>query len=523
MSKTTFQTLFRAKEFVTLSGRRRRNIVILSLVTLSTFLSVGFALGGLNYLAKKLDDPFVKQLSFQANKKITGVDNSEAIKTVQSWSDEFQFNAKNVTMYGPTFNRFLDVDGKPQRRFKGRGMSAQNPVLKDLLGSDNLSWFSPTANLMAEMDDALIRIILKESFLEKHGFDALDPPSYIRIFRPGLEPRQVPVLAVVKELPDKANYVLSHNAWLALTTTEGTIPKTLGNELLVYVKGLSKSNEAQIHQELRQEAQKANIAVESIYTVPGKSITEPSRWSPRNEAIVNISMPRGDTSNYQLAAALGTYLEGKSGMVLYPWGSIDQYKLEGGEKYFENMTVYFNDLKQVEPFTEKLIAEFDAGRGIEVDLSSLKNKDNLRLFSGLAKILAVFLIAFSVLSITTFVNSLISSHFQKIQKNLGTLKAFGLSTGALISAYARISLTFVVISASAGYLVALALGLVGTMRLVMMATGLPLDKDAIYFDLFNVESALTFIVIVATSFLFVWLNLRKMLKNTPGELIYGRV
>ena len=29
------------------------------------------------------------------------------------------------------------------------------------------------------------------------------------------------------------------------------------------------------------------------------------------------------------------------------------------------------------------------------------------------------------------------SHFQKIQKNLGTLKAFGLSTSALISAYAR--------------------------------------------------------------------------------------
>ena len=45
-----------------------------------------------------------------------------------------------------------------------------------------------------------------------------------------------------------------------------------------------------------------------------------------------------------------------------------------------------------------------------------------------------------------------------------------------------------VISASAGYLVDLALGLVGTMRLVMMATGLRLDKGAIYFDLFNVES-----------------------------------
>ena len=38
--------------------------------------------------------------------------------------------------------------------------------------------------------------------------------------------------------------------------------------------------------------------------------------------------------------------------------------LIGGEKYLENMTVYFSEPKQVEPFTEKLIAEFGAGRGL---------------------------------------------------------------------------------------------------------------------------------------------------------------
>lgn len=527
MSHTSFQSLFRAKEFATLSGRRKRNLAVLSVVTLLTFLSVGFALGGLAYLSEKLNDPFVRQLSFQANTKVTGVPNSDAVETVKSWSDMFDFNEQDVRMYGPTYNRFETADSQPIRSYRGRSMSKGDPVLEDLCDPNNVVWKSdktPTPKELVEgMDDANIRIIVTRDMLFKHGYNIEAPPSYLRIERPGDRPWQVPLLAVVKKLPDRAAYILTHNAWLALEGVPSSIYVGGSDQLYVHFEGLQNAQaKNQLLNALKAEVGTCGIPVSRYTWRNGTTNAERSRWTPRKEDVLEMQLERGSGAHFRLADALREFFKANQGTPLYAWGGKGGTRIpdeEGADK-FKNMSVYFNSLEKVTPFSERITTEFER---VEVDLSSIENKDSLRLFSGLALILAIFLIGFSVLSITTFVNSLISAHFQRIQRNLGTLKAFGLSTKVLMRAYARISLVFVLISTAFGFVMALGIGMAGTMRLMIQAARLPLAPNVLYFDLFNNQSVITFVVIVITSYFFVRINLSRLLKYTPGELIYDRV
>ncbi len=527
MSQTTFQSLFRAKEFATLSGRRKRNLAVLSVVTLLTFLSVGFALGGLAYLSEKLNDPFVRQLSFQANNKVTDVPNSEAKTTVKGWSELYNFKEQDVRMYGPTFNRFKTADGQPIRSYRGRSMSKGDPVLEDLCAPGNVVWKSEKTpkprDLVEGMDDANIRIIVTRAMLVKHGYKPDDPPSYLRIVRPGDRPWQVPLLAVVKKLPDRAAYILTHNAWLALEGVPSSIYVEASDQLFVHFEGLRDDvAKNQLLNALKKEVSKSGIAVDRYTWRNGTMNVERSRWTTRDEDVLELQLQRGTRAHFDLANKLTSFFQANQGTPLYAWGGKGGVRIpdqEGADK-FKNMSVYFNSLEKVTPFAERLTAEYEK---VEVDLSSIENKDSLRLFSGLAYILAIFLIGFSILSITTFVNSLISAHFQRIQRNLGTLKAFGLSKKVLMRAYARISLVFVLISTAVGFVVAMGIGSAGTMRLMIQAARLPLAPNVLYFDLFNAESAITFVVIVIASYFFVRINLNRLLKYTPGELIYDRV
>ena len=527
MSQHNFQSLFRSKEFITLSGRRRKNIAILSLVTFFTFLSVGFSLGGLAFLSDKLDDPFVRQLSFQANQEVTGQPNTQTISTVKSWATDFKFDPNNVRMYGPTFNSFFDINNKELRRMRGRSISQANPVLVDLLKSKNIVWKSPREDgkLIDQMDDAQIRIIVTADLLQMHGYDPSNPPSFLRIYRQGAEPWQAPLLAVVKRLPDRSAYVLSHNAWLCLEGVPGMIESEKSDKLFLHFDALPSSNKPQLLSELKKAIISTGIGVDR-YTWREKSQnTKSSFWTTRGDEILELSMVGSQHSNYELARKIQPFLSKNKGIALFEWGSKDGLRISNSvaADNYENMTVYFQKqggLEQVPLFAEKLVNTFEK---VAVDLSSIENKSSMRLFSGLAHILAIFLIAFSILSITTFVNSLISSHFQRIQRNLGTLKAFGLSKKILIRAYARISLIFVLLSTTIGFLLAMGTGLTGAMRLIIQVAGLPVANQELYFSLLNIESGVTFGVIVIVSYFFVRLNLRRLLKYTPGELIYDRV
>ena len=156
---------------------------------------------------------------------------------------------------------------------------------------------------------------------------------------------------------------------------------------------------------------------------------------------------------------------------------------------------------------------------LEIDMRIIESKKNFDLFDKLANLLSLALIFFSIFSMVLYITNLIVSHISKNKKNLGTLKAFGLSNNNIILIYSAISIALITISCIISFFIS---ALIGNMLVGLIAQ---------YFEIGDASSlnyisypehvlAAFFIVLPSVAIYFkLWWNLRG---NTPGDLIYGR-
>ena len=153
-------------------------------------------------------------------------------------------------------------------------------------------------------------------------------------------------------------------------------------------------------------------------------------------------------------------------------------------------------------------------------MNIIDSKNNFDLFNKLAVLLSYVLIAFSILSLVLYITNLIISHISKNKKNLGTLKAFGLSNNYIIFIYSSISITMVALAFIISYFVAYFLG---DMLINLIAEWQKIGDAGTslkYISYPLKELSIFFILIPSIIISFkLWLQLRKA---TPGDLIYER-
>ena len=180
------------------------------------------------------------------------------------------------------------------------------------------------------------------------------------------------------------------------------------------------------------------------------------------------------------------------------------------EKAF--ISVYFNDLDVIREFEIFVKDNFN----VSIEMSQINAKENFNAVSLLANILSWSMIVFAIICIILFIVNLLQSYFQKVKRNLGTFKAFGISNAELISVYVLIMIATVcaatVMSLSLTYFVEVLLNLVGIMK----------DGTFGYLDLWSIKTLCSIIIILAASISTVYLVMNKLLKTTPGNLIYDR-
>jgi hypothetical protein len=149
-------------------------------------------------------------------------------------------------------------------------------------------------------------------------------------------------------------------------------------------------------------------------------------------------------------------------------------------------------------------------------MSQINAKENFNEVSIMANILSWTMIVFAIVCIILFIINLLQSYFQKVKRNLGTFKAFGISNYELIVIYVLIMATTilcaVVISLSATWIIELLLPLLGV------------QKDAAfgYLALWNSKTLFSVIIIVAAALTTVYWVMHRQLRATPGDLIYDR-
>ena len=113
------------------------------------------------------------------------------------------------------------------------------------------------------------------------------------------------------------------------------------------------------------------------------------------------------------------------------------------------------------------------------------------------------------------INACLQPYFQKVKRNIGTFKAFGMNGRELVLVYVLLLIMMVVAA------VVIALLLTWALQGVLPQMGI--EKDGFnYLSLWRITTYVATIVIILATVCTVVLVMARMLSQTPGDLIYDR-
>ena len=182
---------------------------------------------------------------------------------------------------------------------------------------------------------------------------------------------------------------------------------------------------------------------------------------------------------------------------------------------------FHNDsINKIKDFNKILISQYRDGKNfLKIDLSIINSKKNFDIIKDLVELLSKAIYFLSLLSIFLYLWNLIVNHINSNKKNLGTLKAFGLSNFTIVGIYSFISITMIVISLMVAFLVSFFLG----QNIMDFLTNiLNLDNLSEMKFLSEEIKDLFLIFIVIPTFILVLMIYNKLNGQTPGDLIYER-
>ena len=153
---------------------------------------------------------------------------------------------------------------------------------------------------------------------------------------------------------------------------------------------------------------------------------------------------------------------------------------------------------------------------IQIEMSQINAKENFNSVSVMANILSWAIVVFSILCIILFIVNLLQSYFQKVKRNLGTFKAFGISNSELIRIYVLIMAATIIAA------VLIAFASVYVVQLILPLFGVLKDGTFNYLSVWSMKTLYAVVIIMICSVSTVYLLMSKLLSATPGDLIYDR-
>jgi ABC-type lipoprotein export system ATPase subunit len=201
-------------------------------------------------------------------------------------------------------------------------------------------------------------------------------------------------------------------------------------------------------------------------------------------------------------------------------------EMENTNPRLDRMMIHFNKLDKVEEFAKFL--ETTKYNYLRMDMAKIMSMKNYNYVANLTTGIIIFLIALSVYFISYFVASVIASHLDKIKMNIGTLMAFG--TSGLKFIYMNLISSYMILSILVSFVAVWAAGSLFVCRVILwliyfFRKGFKTDfslEPGNYFDIFNGWTLTAVILIFILSSLLSWFKIKKVLKSTPGDLIFER-
>lgn len=516
--KNDYFRLFVKREGKVVLGKNYSSLWLLTAVLTATFLAIAFSNASLKYLSYKMDDPFINWVDiknefgegdFLGLEYALDSDENQEEYHYGSYQSDFSFT---YMFFGKEKNLFQYL----KCRFF---QNINTPLVEEILNEDNVVKGWRVADLSAVSPNT-IGVIITEEAMKKLGFEIA--PSYIdfQSYSPGADMygfdlmddefarAPVPVLAVVKRLPGNVDVISSTNFYQQ-ARNDYTYPLNMCNE--DYARNLSYFIPSSMSLEKFKEVMDD---VASEYTDASLEIDEYSFYMPeiipfRDGDFVTIHCY--DDLDFNTWKDINSELldkmsdKGVTRVFAYDFSSYDL-----NQKSF--ISVHFKDLDKIRDFEIFVRDNFK----VKIEMSQINAKENFNAVSTMGNILSWVIIVFAIVCIILFIVNLLQSYFQKVKRNLGTFKAFGISNRDLIRVYVLILAAIVVAS------IVMSVSVTWLIQGFMHVCGILKDGVYDYLLLWSGKTICSIAIIILASIYTVFTVMRNLLKATPGDLIYDR-
>lgn len=516
--KNTYFKLFLKREGMVVLGRKLSNLWLLIAVLSATFLAVAFSTASLDYLSMKMEDPFIKWVDIEndfGNSDFFGFKNALSEPSNQSKYLYDGFQSDNYFSY-----MFVGADEKLQYYKCRFFQDITTPLIEAILDEDNIV-DNCTIGDINDVSDRSIGFILSKEALTKLGYNKA--PAYIDVSRysPGADSLgftmlqgeftrlPVPVLAVVKRLPSNMD-VISTQYFYSQDNNDNTHPFNLSNS--GYARSLHYFYPEEV--DVEEISSRLKELTDSISTRQA-IIDEYGFYKPEiipyiPGSFISVVSYEDDLIPLEVQQINALFLKEYAKYGVHRVYDYDFSNYEMTESSYAS--VYFHSLDSIRAFEDYAKREFQ----VKIDMNQINTKENFNAVSLMANILSWAIVGFAIICIVLFVVNLLKSYFQKVKKNLGTFKAFGMSNSELINIYMLIMAAMIIFACISS------LGITYIVQISLILIGVLKDGEFSFLSVWSWKTMFAAIVIFIATLSTVYEIMRRLLKSTPGDLIYDR-
>lgn len=519
--------LLMAREGKEVLGKHGSNLWVLTIVLVATFASIAFSEGSMIYLRDKMEDPFTNWVNIAKSTDAKSFERFCSDLNNPEYKKYFGYNS--VQMDHTTNWNMQGIDEDHQHFLSLRSFGRlHGSLIKAVLDKNNV--VAGAALDTASLNDNSLGIIITlDAVKDLLGYTGKELPSYIyrmihvrdiednktnadslgvKMSETGFFTVPLPVLAVVRRLPNNVDMVSANYLVYQLENNFSTYPF----DLIAH-----KEYHHQLHYFVSDEIGRESFE-EVVKTALPDSLKENLLILDDNETVNMRPWRKGcllkivvgdemmDVAIFQgISEKIKSKFNDKQVVRIHKYDVIDCPSTNGSY-----ISIEFNDLSRIREFEQ-----FAKDYTVNLDMAQVASKENFNAVTVMAAILSAAMVIFSIVCIIMFLVNMLQSYFQKVKRNLGTFKAFGMNTRELTKVYILILITIV--------LAAVIMALMITWVIQGLLPIFGVEKEGFnYLSLWNITTYVATAVVLASTILTVIVVMTRMLSQTPGDLIYDR-
>ena len=490
MISKDFLYKFTIPELSQIAGKKYINIILLSFFLILVLTAIGISKGSIDYLKKQMDSRYVTLTSI----KIPSGFDKDKLNNLSKIK-----NKHGIVRTFPVFEeiRTFANPNNPKSEYKSaqirKGMD-NDPVISDFKDhSFNYDGWG---------------CIVTKGFLKDLGYPGKKVPyiSYLKNVQGEDVFIKIPVEGIIDDLPDYLDMIVGEKFYKSFQDDDywqELITKRYNNKYL------------RIFFDFKSTELKSKLSKYGFNEINHNVYSKGQLYELNNVDSLYKTQILQDFNSFDFTEVFDFHRV-SSKVINSPIAKYPEIFPE--DKY---VFQFHNDsLNKIKDFNKILASEYRHGREfLKIDLSIINSKKNFDIIKDLVELLSRAIYFLSLLSIFLYLWNLIVNHINSNKKNLGTLKAFGLSNFTIVGIYSFISITMIEISLTIAFVVSFFLG----QNIMDFLTNiLNLDNLSEMKFLSEELKDLFLIFIIIPAFILMLMIYNKLKNKTPGDLIYER-